>query len=370
MENSSPASEGAGRPHSPRRRVDGASGRLEHKKPAGNRMVLQHGQKSAFMTRRDEILNEWAGPWVTNPKSDEDRAASSLAKSAIKFTKADSLISPVVVAAIDILGMKALLKTKPLEEIAERFAEPFYNLDGPAYRAGLPPFSGEQLERMGYRPGAAIYSVVISDTILLVRRPDWENTSLFSRAHLTNGTVAIDAAIAEADAVVWLAQCVSKVIRINSFYGIRLRSAISFGDCIVSVRGGPACLGEPSAEASRWERQQEWIGGMLTPSAIAALRRGAKAAKQLNGADFQPEYANFLVQYAIPLKPGCEALSEPQIALNWIKGLIPGAMWKANMPTEEDDAPEDVKRKVANTISFAKHCENTGFDTTIDWDIG
>jgi hypothetical protein len=44
-------------------------------------------------------------------------------------------------------------------------------------------------------------------------------------------------------------------------------------------------------------------------------------------------------------------------------------MWKANIPTEEDDAPEDVKRKVANTISFAKHCENTDFDTTIDWNI-
>jgi len=266
--------------------------------------------------------------------------------------------------------MKELLRTKTLEEIAEHFAEPFYRLDGPAYSAGLLPFSGEQLERMGYRRMAEILSVTISDTILLVRRPDWEITSMFSRALQPNGDAAINAAIAEAEAVIWLAQYVCKVIKINSRYGIRLRSAISFGDCIVSINGQLACLGEPTAEASRWERQQEWIGGMLTPSAIAALRRGANAARNLNGADFQPKYPNFLVQYPIPLKLGCTALSEPQVALNWTSGLVPGAMmWKANLPTKEDNAPEDVKRKIANTIRFAEHCENASFETAIDWNV-
>ena len=82
------------------------------------------------------------------------------------------------------------------------------------------------------------------------------------------------------------------------------------------------------------------------------------------------KYLNFLVQYPIPLKPGCVALSGPQIALDRISGLIPGAMmWKANIPTEEDDAPEDVKRKVANTISFAKHREKADLYITIDWNI-
>ena len=323
------------------------------------------------MTRRDEIVNDWAGTWVTNPKSDEERAASSLAKSAIKFTKADSLIAPVAVAAIDILGMKALLQAKSLEEIAEHFAEPFYGLDGPAYSAGLLPVSGEQLEQMGFRRMAGIDSVVISDTILLARRPDWEISSIFSPEHLTNEAAAMNRAIAEAEAVIWLAQYVCKVIKINSLYGIPVRGAISFGDCIVSIGGRFACLGKPTAEASRWERQQEWIGGMLTPSAIATLRRGAKAAKELNGADFQPKYPNLLVQYPIPLKPDCAMLSEPQVALNWITGLIPGAMMrKANVPSQEDGAPEDVKRKIANTISFAEHCEHTDFYTMIDWNVG
>jgi hypothetical protein len=322
------------------------------------------------MTRRNELLRAWAGTWVTNPKSDEDRAASNLAKRSIRFTKADSLISPAAVAAIDILGMKELLRTKTLEEVAEHFAEPFYGLDGPAYFAGLLPFNGEQLERMGYRRMAEILSVTISDTILLARRPDWEITSMFSRAPQTNEDAAINAAIAEAEAVFWLAQYVCKVIKINSLYGVRLRSAISFGDCIINIGGQLACLGEPTAEASKWERQQEWIGGMLTPSAITALRRGAKAAEKLNGADFRSKYPNFLVQYPIPLKPGYAALSEPQVALNWISGLVAGAMmWKANIPTKGDDMPEDVKRKIANTISFAKHCEDIGFDSIIDWNV-
>jgi hypothetical protein len=201
---------------------------------------------------------------------------------------------------------------------------------------------------------AAIYSAVISDTILLVRRPDWEDGNT---------------AIAEAGAVVWLAQYVCKVIKINSLHGIRLRSAISFGECIVTIGGRPALLGAPTGEASAWERRQEWIGGMLTPSAVSALRRGREAAKQINGDDFEPNYFNCLVQYPVPIKQGCATPPEPQIALNWITGLIPGPiLFKADVPAKaRDDAPEHVKRKVANTIEFAEHCENAGLATTIVW---
>jgi hypothetical protein len=306
--------------------------------------------------RQQDILTEWVGAWIANPQSEKDLAASELAIRAIRFTKADSLISPVAVAAIDILGMKSLLETKSLEEIAERFAEPFYGLDAPVYGLNQVPVSVEQLESMGYQRMAGIYPAVISDTILLVRRPDWENGN---------------SAIAEADAVVWLAQYVGKIMKINSLYGIRLRSAISFGECLVSIGDRPALLGAPTGEASAWERQQEWIGGMLTPSAVDTLRRGAEAAKQINGDDFEPRYPNCLVQYPIPLKRTCPMLPEPQIALNWITGLMPGATFlKANVPAKEaDDAPEDVKRKVANTIEFAEHCKKGDLTTAIVWNV-
>lgn len=51
------------------------------------------------------MLYAWIGEWVTNPQSDEDRIAAQLAMDSIKFTKSGDLISPVAVAAIDILGM-------------------------------------------------------------------------------------------------------------------------------------------------------------------------------------------------------------------------------------------------------------------------
>jgi hypothetical protein len=170
---------------------------------------------------QDEIIDEWAGAWVINPKSEKDRIASLLAKESIKFTKAGSFISPVAVAAIDILGIKDLLGRMPLEEVAERFAEPFYDLTGGLYEFGSGPLSSEELEEMGARRMASVYAVTISDTILVMRRPDWE---------LGNKKLA------EAHAVVALADYVCKMIKVNSLYGIPLRAAIAFGACLVRVR--------------------------------------------------------------------------------------------------------------------------------------
>jgi hypothetical protein len=257
------------------------------------------------------------------------------------------------VATIDILGMKALLKTKPLEEIAQLFVEPFYDLNGPLYQFGQVQCS--ELEELGYKRRAGIYSSTISDTILLVRRPDWEYG---------------DAAIADAEAVVWLAEYVCKVTKINSFQNIRLRSAISFGECILSIGDRFSLLGEPAGESFEWERSQEWIGGMLTPSAIAALRRGAEEARGINGADFVVKYPNWLVEHPIPLKQSSANLPLPQIALNWISGCMAGVlMWKTNVPRmpKAGEMPEDVQRKIANTIAFARHCEGVANQTVIDW---
>jgi hypothetical protein len=191
---------------------------------------------------QDEIIDEWAGAWVLNPKTDKDRIASRLAKESIKFTKAESFISPVAVAAIDILGIKDLLGRMPLEEVTERFVEPFYDLNGPAYHSGNVNFSREELEEQGFIRMASAYHVTISDTILIIRRPDWE---------LGNKDLA------EAHAVVALADYVCQVIKVNSLYGIPLRAAIAFGECLVSVGESRALLGLATGEASAWERQQE-----------------------------------------------------------------------------------------------------------------
>jgi hypothetical protein len=304
---------------------------------------------------RSAIISEWVGSWVAKPKDDRDRKAAKLAREAMRFTPRGSLISPVAVAVVDILGVKALLRDRPLEELARRVAEPFYNLDGPAYRWGQGPLTARQLERRGFRRMAGIYPAMISDTIILATRPDWELG---------------DPAIADAHAVIRLAEYVCRVIRINSLYDIPLRAAISFGDSVIGVGGHPALLGEPTREASEWERRQDWVGGMLTPSAVATLRAGAEEAKRINEADFAPQYPNVLVEYPIPLKDGSPALAGPKIALNWAHGVIPRAMFVTKVPSvpAQGEATPDVLLKLTNTAKFEEYCRDRGLYTIIEWD--
>jgi hypothetical protein len=301
----------------------------------------------------DTIVDEWVGPWAINPQNETDRRAADLARASIQFTKSGSFISPVAVAAIDILGIKNLLGRMSLAEVAEKFVEPFYDLTGPIYNAGRS--SAEDLEGLGFRRGPAIYSVSISDTILLMRRPDWELGNL---------------AVANAEAVVAMSEYVCKIIKTNSLLGVPLRGAIAFGECLISVGEQRALLGIPTGEASAWEKQQEWIGGMLTPSAVATLRDGAEAAKIINSADFRPAYPNTLTCYPIPLKSNSPALPQPQIALNWISGKMTGLVGftQAVIPDEPShEVAADVRRKLMNTRAFARHCDSVPYTCHIDF---
>ena len=96
-------------------------------------------KKNATVRLKRALLREWTGTWATHPKTDSERKAAALARSATSFTDGGSLMSRVAVAAIDVLGMKRLLETFPLREIAKRVAEPFYGLDGPLYRVADAP---------------------------------------------------------------------------------------------------------------------------------------------------------------------------------------------------------------------------------------
>jgi len=321
------------------------------KKPAQKTVTAPNA--ASERSPQDALIEEWVGPWALKPNDERDRRAADLVRASIKFTKSGSFISPVAVASIDILGIKSLLCRMSLAEVAEKFVEPFYDLTGPLYEAGL--LSDIDLEKHGFRRAAGIYAVSVSDTILLMRRPDWELG---------------DRAIAEAHAVVELSQYVCRIIKINSILGVRLRAAIAFGECLISVGETRSLLGMPTGEASAWERRQEWIGGMLTPSAVVALRDGAEEAKKINGADFKPAYPNALMNYPIPLKPNCPELPKPQIALNWITSMTPGLAGFASavIPDEPgNELPKDVRRKHRNTRAFAQHCESAPIYTHIEF---
>jgi hypothetical protein len=53
---------------------------------------------------RSRVVNQWVGSWVAKPKDERDRKAAKLVRQALKFTPRGSLISPVAVAAVDILA--------------------------------------------------------------------------------------------------------------------------------------------------------------------------------------------------------------------------------------------------------------------------
>ena len=110
---------------------------------------------------------------------------------------------------------------------------------------------------------------------------------------------------------------------------------------------------------------------MLTPSAVAALRNGAEEAKEINGPDFRPRYPNVLLSYPIPLKSNGPALPGPQVALNWVTGMIrgPSMFFRSVVPDEpSSELTEDIRRKHLNTRAFAEHCERAPMETLLDFE--
>ena len=151
----------------------------------------------------------------------------------------------------------------------------------------------------------------------------------------------------------------------------RLRGAISFGECIVSVKGRPALLGEPTREASDWEKKQEWMGAVLAPSAVSTLKRGAAESKRINGSDWNGQYPDYLVRYDVPLKGNLGVVRQPMVALNWASGFIPGGMmWRPKIPTvpETGSVPDVVRLKIESTVEFTRFCESASPVTFADWE--
>jgi hypothetical protein len=287
---------------------------------------------------RRSFLRAWLGPWASKPRGEAAKLGLKLARSSVTVTDTGDLISPAAIAVIDVLGMSSMLSELPLLQIAREIANPFFDLDGEAYQFGRMQISPNQLRRLGFREGVRIGSAVISDTIVLARRPDWE---------LGN------AAIASANSIIELAKYVCKVTAVNALQKVWLRSAISFGECLISTAGRPIFLGKPIQEASLWERQQEWSGGMLTPSAVETLRVADREIRKLSEPGFVPHMPDWLIRYDIPLKRQARThCPEPLIALNWnsMRAIQGHVFLKLTIPVDHNR--NDVRRKFRNTKRF------------------
>ncbi len=307
---------------------------------------------------RRSLKDFWIGPWSKNPRNENEREGAKIARSAVRVTASESLISPVAVAVVDILGMTELLRTMPLEQIARTVAEPFFDPEGPARRGSDLRNLGiteRHLFRMGFRRGAMTFSAMLGDAMVLWRRPQWEEgNSEFAAAHVVSE----------------LAKSTCVAISVNSRLGIWLRAAIAYGECIVSAAGQGVMLGLPVREAFHWERRQEWIGGMLAPSATDALRAADARARSIHGPDFVARGANFLVHYDVPLKPDPEHPEpRPMIALNWTSVFGTQFLFGFSAPIMPDPPPSSpsVRAKIENTITFCREFEHNIEDSILSF---
>ena len=293
------------------------------------------------------FLRMWLGSWADRPKGDSQQHGLKLAKEEVIVTPSRAIISPAAIAVIDVLGMSALLKGESLETIAEKVAGPLFDLDGEAYKFGNVGLTEGQLRSLGFRRQGGKVAGMFADTIVLAQRPIWE---------------CGNSAIAAAAAVVELARYVCKITAVNALQQIWLRSAIAYGDCLLSASQTPIFLGSPIREAFYWEKRQDWSGGMLTPSALATFETAIEVARKSNTPDSKPDYPEWLVTYKVPLKRDKRVASpNPLIALNWRSFHAIGAhAWLRQDMPKLGGLPTEVVLKFRNTIRFCKIFRNHG----------
>lgn len=244
----------------------------------------------------------------------------------------DSLVAGrVAFAALDILGMKALMNRMPLADVGVRvlsnFLESSVHPDGNFESEGV---IQEFLQNGNYiLEGDSTKAIFVADTIFLVTLVD---------------TVDDPSDMASVRVIDRLADLVGSIIYANCLQGIFLRGAISFGEMIVSMGSTNFLLGYPMLEAMEWERHQEWFGAMATPSAINELIRPRSVEAQRN--------LRNLVQYNVPVKDGI-VVPSPCLAVDWPQNIDPTfSLHVRAWDVPDQDSPEF--RKIDNAIRFAK----------------
>jgi len=246
-----------------------------------------------------------------------------------KLTSDGGVICPAAVVMMDVLGMKALLRSHTLEAIHTRVMKPLLDSDDRANSSVDENNTDEAVEAflaLGYEPMLGAVSAAISDTVLIAVPIDWYE---------------MDDSRAGYEAVVEAGRAFARAIEFSGAGGIWFRGAIAFGECLFSTRGSLIMLGDPVREAFDWEKGQDWIGGMLAPSAAAALG--------------DPGSAPWFVEYEVPLKPNAIRPQDRTIAIDWTYGRT--AEREIPIPRPPSSANADVRRKFSNTLEFVQAME-------------
>jgi hypothetical protein len=230
-------------------------------------------------------------------------------------------VEKMAVAVLDILGFKALLRSKGPEFIFEHTMIPLREAVANAAIVG---------EVESGTP-AKVRTLCVSDTVVLYRSIEWEleYPALRGRSQIPPGTCL--RAVGEA---------VREFIKrgMSQTHPVLFRGAIAFGECLIQADAQPYCyLGEPILEAYELEQAQDWSGVALAPSAAALTERTRDAL--------------LFMEYPAPLKRRCcGTIVEPALAVNWLSsGMTAESIARSFGP---QPAARDVERKRRNTLAF------------------
>jgi len=226
----------------------------------------------------------------------------------------------VAVAMIDILGFSDVSRHENPQRIFDEIVEPLVQVRQNASAVAW-ALSGRREE---------VFTLAFSDTILVYRpeRSDFrvaEALSPHTCIKLVGATVA---------------DIIQKGLRRER--PILFRGAIAWGQCLISPVEPRCFIGAPIIEAYCLEREQEWAGAVLAPTAAAAFG--------------EPDGHTF-VRYRVPLKNGRSM--DGATAVNWLHYLGAQGARFDNLPAPSSDLSEDERaaalRKQENMRAFHDH---------------
>jgi class 3 adenylate cyclase len=226
----------------------------------------------------------------------------------------------VAVAMIDILGFSDVSRHENPQRIFDEIVQPLVEVRQKAAAVAW-ALSGRREE---------VFTLAFSDTILVYRpeRSDFrmaESLSPHACIKLVGATVA---------------DIIQKGLRRER--PILFRGAIAWGECLINPVEPRCFIGAPIIEAYCLEREQEWIGAVLAPTAAAAFG--------------EPDDSTF-VRYRVPLKNGRKMSGA--MAVNWVHSPgVEGARLGSLPPPSPDMSEEEraaALRKQENTRAFYDH---------------
>ena len=213
------------------------------------------------------------------------------------------------IAYFDILGFKEKVATLSIDDLADSYTKLIHNTENYVYDKSSSRFLHKEICKR----------FIFSDSLFIIAPDDTEEgfVELFSYA--------------------W------RMMQIAIAMDFPLRGAITYGDIYVEPSKG-IFIGEAIVNAAVWESKQDWIGAIVDESAVDRYQTVFEGNDSLHTI-----YQVLLPMYSVPLKNGIE---EDHVVINWRINIISEHGIKSLFKYVGNN--ESVKRKINNTLAFAK----------------